>query len=472
MSGFLLRQVGLRPSAYLLSVNHDYHQKLLDLSPDFVSRNPNTEPNHSALSTYELPYKFVPTPKEVLVVGAGTGNDVAAALRNGAAHVDAVEIDPLIHQIGVQYHPEQPYSSRRVTAIIDDARAFLKKTPKTSDLIVFGYLDSHTLLSSLSSVRLDDYVYTVESFKEARGRLQPGGSLILSFCGGDTFITGRIFATLAGAFEAPPRAYYTDYDTCGVVFVEGAARNSPSPAGVSFPEITNQLLPNLPTTELATDSWPFLYLKGRMIPFSILWVLIPFLIWCFSVFRWNVGFPGVAKPGHLHLFLLGAGFLLLETSGVTRLSLLFGSTWVVNAVVIGAFISMAFLANLLVTFRAVSQRMAYLGLFSSLGLNLIFPYPLLDSLTPVPKVFAAAFITGLPVFFSGLVFSRSFRDFNQPAQALGVNLLGAVVGGTLENLVMVGGTPILGILAIVVYALSALFVPRTSTESRLAAPTP
>ena len=34
--------------------------------------------------------------RTVLIVGAGTGNDVAAALRMGAERVDAVEIDPAI----------------------------------------------------------------------------------------------------------------------------------------------------------------------------------------------------------------------------------------------------------------------------------------------------------------------------------------------------------------------------------------
>jgi hypothetical protein len=72
---------------------------------------------------------------------------------------------------------------------------------------------------------------------------------------------------------------------------------------------------------------------------------------------------------------------------------------------------------------------------------------------------AAATLAGLPVFFSGLIFSRSFRDVAQPAQGLGINLLGAVVGGVLENLVMIGGTPILGILAFLLYGASAAFVP-------------
>jgi len=40
----------------------------------------------------------------VLILGSGLGNDVAAALRNGAEHVTAVEIDPLILQIGERLH--------------------------------------------------------------------------------------------------------------------------------------------------------------------------------------------------------------------------------------------------------------------------------------------------------------------------------------------------------------------------------
>src|SRR5208283_4775703 len=45
---------------------------------------------------YELPYRIADKHSEVAIVGAGTGNDVAAALRSGAQHVDAIEIDPAI----------------------------------------------------------------------------------------------------------------------------------------------------------------------------------------------------------------------------------------------------------------------------------------------------------------------------------------------------------------------------------------
>src|SRR5258706_5313062 len=67
---------------------------------------------------------------DVLVIGAGSGNDVDAALRQGAAHVDAVEIDPAIYDIGRNNHPDRPYSNPRVTVHIADGRSFLQHTDR------------------------------------------------------------------------------------------------------------------------------------------------------------------------------------------------------------------------------------------------------------------------------------------------------------------------------------------------------
>jgi hypothetical protein len=151
--------------------------------------------------------------------------------------------------------------------------------------------------------------------------------------------------------------------------------------------------------------------------------------------------------------------MLLETKGVTELSLLFGSTWIVNSVVVAAFLLMGFLANSYVSFRPVSMRIAYPALFLVLIGGMFLRYTLLGSLPLAERMLAGALLVGIPVFFSGLIFSQSFRTVTNVSQSLGVNLLGAVVGGILENLVMIGGTPILGVLAILLYALSAFFGP-------------
>jgi hypothetical protein len=159
--------------------------------------------------------------------------------------------------------------------------------------------------------------------------------------------------------------------------------------------------------------------------------------------------------------------MLLETKGVTELSLLFGSTWIVNAVVIGAFLTMGLLANTLVMIRPVSRGVAYTALFVLLTASMFLPYSLFSALPALERVVAAATLVGLPVFFSGLIFSRSFRDVAQPAQGLGINLLGAVVGGALENLVMIGGTPILGALAIALYGFSAAMLSGAFVKQKL-----
>jgi hypothetical protein len=240
------------------------------------------------------------------------------------------------------------------------------------------------------------------------------------------------------------------------VFVEGKARDTI--ALTDFPEVTRQLLPTEATTLPATDQWPFLYLKSRTIPYAILVILGPFL-WCAAMLlHQTVNLTRFADSGNLHFFFLGAGFLLLETKGITELSLLFGSTWIVNAVVIGAFLVMAILANTLVMFRPMARRLAYVALFVLIGVGMLFPLAHLDLLPGAVKVLAAGALVGLPVFFSGLVFSRGFRDVADPSQALGFNLLGCVVGGILENAVMLAGTPILGALAVLLYALSAVCI--------------
>lgn len=444
-----------RPPAYFIDVNHDYHQKILDLSPEFMARAfPSAQLNREGMAAYSLPYRLAAHPGRVLIVGAGTGNDVAAALRNGATHVDAVEIDPYLVQLGRQYHPEHPYDSPKVTVVVNDARAFFKRADQKYDLIVFGFLDSHSMFSSLSVLRLDDYVYTLESFREAKNLLTANGTAVLAFDSGRTsYITDRLFFTLTRAFGKAPTAYYTGYEGAGVVFVQG---NGPVSTVADYPEISNQLQSHQATATVSTDRWPFLYLQSRTIPISMIGAIVLFLTFCLGILRRRIPIADLASAQNLHLFLLGAGFMLLETKAVTELSLLFGSTWVVNAVVITAFLVMGLLANTLMIFRHGSRQISYIVLLALLGIDLFLPYSLFSGLPGGLRTLVPAAFAGLPIFFSGMIFSRSFRDAARPAEGLGVNLLGAVIGGVLENTVMIGGTPILGVLAIVLYGLSAL----------------
>ncbi|MDO8558655.1 MAG: methyltransferase domain-containing protein [bacterium] len=452
-----------RSSAIYLSVNYDYHQKILDLSDAFFKKHPETEPNSSALLTYDLPYLVRPEAKDVLILGAGTGNDVASALRHGAEHVDAVEIDPTILEIGRSYHPEKPYDSPKVFVHVDDARAYLKKTKARYDLVVFAYLDSHTLLANSSSLRLDNYVYTVESLQEAKNLLLPGGTLVLAHGTGKLFVSARLYRMLKEVFGEAPKTYFTNYDGGGTVFVSGSRRDHPRLEHI--PIINEEFERTGAALSLATDRWPFLYLRSRTIPAS--YGIIFFLLMLAYFFSKPVLFPRrtsadektiVWTRSNIHFFMLGAAFLLLETKAVTELSLLFGSTWMVNTVAIFAFLLMAMLANALLMRIVPSRNIIYGMLFASLLVSIFFPLGILAGLSFAPKLLGSGVVLASPVFFSGMLFSRAFRDATRPGEALGMNLLGALVGGVAENAVMIGGTLLLGGLAAIFYIVSLLAV--------------
>ena len=200
-----------------VTVNKDSHQQALDLS-----RRPTTDPYIAGRARlYNLPYAFA-TPERVLVVGAGTGNDTAAALRNAPnAQIDAVEIDPVIARLGRTLHPERPYDAPNVNVIIDDARSFLQKSDERYDLIVFGFLDSHRLFSHMSSVRMDNYVYTRENFRRVRERLTDDGVVAVTFTIHEKWIADRIFTVMTDAFGHPPLVYQGDANGYGTTFLVG-----------------------------------------------------------------------------------------------------------------------------------------------------------------------------------------------------------------------------------------------------------
>ena len=131
--------------------------------------------------SYFYPYQHVTRASlgNVLIIGAGTGNDVAVALSEGARHIDAVEIDPpLLLRVG-QAHAGHPYRSDRVTRHVDDGRAFLEGTHQKYNLILLALPDSMTALAGQSAIRLESYLLTEQSLAAAKSHLAPGGTFAM-----------------------------------------------------------------------------------------------------------------------------------------------------------------------------------------------------------------------------------------------------------------------------------------------------
>ena len=93
--------------------------------------------------------------------------------------MDAVEIDPVIHDIGQRHHPDRPYADARVTVYLDDGRSFMRRTERSYDLAVYAVVDSLVLHSGFSSLRLENFLFTREAFADVKRRLKPGGVFAL-----------------------------------------------------------------------------------------------------------------------------------------------------------------------------------------------------------------------------------------------------------------------------------------------------
>lgn len=419
-----------KPIGYRVQVNNDYHQMALDLA------SPATADSFLMgwRRLYDLPYSGGHAPGDVLIVGAGTGNDVMAALRAGARSVTAVEIDATIHRIGTELHPEQPYSDPRVTVVIDDARSYLKRAKSGSfDTVVFGFLDSHTLLSSLSTLRIDNYVYTVASFAEAMQSLRPGGRLAVTFATATVWLKARLFGLMTTALGHAPQTTKVKF-TNGRIFWGERSANWQPPTAAAVAAVANEV-------ELPTDNWPFLYLQRPVIPTHYLFFMVIVVLLGIASFR-------LVEPGsrelNLQFLFLGAGFLLLETRSVTEIALLFGSTWAVNAIAFCAILVAVLAANLVVQ-RWPNPPVRYL--YPIVVVLLIGGGMLEPGVLYVPSFVGRLALCGVvifsPIFVAGLIFSGQFRDAKSANVLFGSNLIGAMIGGALEySSLMVGLSPL------------------------------
>jgi spermidine synthase len=433
-----------------------YYQRIHNLSEKITSTTHDDALRLTA-AHYELPYRlFGRPPGDVLIVGAGTGNDVAAALRTGSRRIDAVEIDPAIVRIGRLFHPEAPYENPRVAVVVDDARTFLRTTDRRYDLIVYGLLDSHTLLSHASNVRLDSFVYTLEGLREARARLKPGGQLALSFSVISPELGRKIYRMLEMAFDGrPPRAVRGRFNYDGsVTFLEAESGQVDLPESElkrgDFLDISAEFAEPALKADVSTDDWPFFYMPRRVYPTSYLGMVALILAMSAALLATLVRERPAASDAAF--FFLGAGFLLIQTKGITELGLAFGNTWQVIGLVIAAMLGFAFLANLAVARLRISQPLLpFLLLLASLALGWWVARS--GGLPPSPSGRAGtlALLTG-PVFFSGIVFSTLLARSDNISRALSANLFGALVGGLLESTAMLFGFGFLYLLALGLYA--------------------
>ena len=499
-----------------LSVNLIYHQQM-------VSRN-------ETFPAYALPHLLNrdagrPAFENVMIIGAGSGNDVSRALQWGAKHVDAVEIDPAIYRLGQMHHPDNPYADPRVEIHLDDGRNFLRSTDRKYDLIVYALVDSLVLHSGYSNIRLESFLFTRQAFEDVRRHLKPNGTFVIYNYFRQGWLAARLNQGLDEVFGAgnsivltlpyreviePETATFGDF----TVFFAGDtaqlrdafAQNSkywlrtdaaPQPTSANgFKQQTTgevQVIPASQTAKpawepfglanvqppaggirTATDDWPFLYLRKPMIP-TLSWrgMLIMgglglLLIWLFARANTSNTATSVYNALNLQLFFLGAGFMLIETKAVVTMALLFGGTWIVNSVVFTAILVMILLANLW-TFRSEPTNLwpYYAGLVITLILNVIVPLDAFLGMSRSIQVVGSCLLVFTPIFFAGVIFAGSFRRSANADSAFGMNVAGAMLGGLAEYSSMAVGFKYVVLVALLFYALSAFAWTRARSSPLL-----
>lgn len=411
-----------------------------------------TEERRKTEPVYFLPYQRLSSNplRDVLIVGAGNGGDVAIALRAGAKHVDAVEIDPRIYQIGRELNPEHPYQDPRVDVHINDGRAFLQQSAKRYDLILFALPDSLVLVSGQSSLRLESYLFTLEAMRTARAHLTPGGAFGMYNYYREDWLIDRLAGTLQTAYGHSPCVDSVGrYGRFALLMIGRDAR------GVRCGQTWNLGVRTDPPA--VSDDYPFLYLRTRAVPPLYLVTVGSILLLSLAMIRLIAG-PLGRMRNDLDLFFMGAAFLLLETKNVVQFALLFGTTWFVNALVFfGILLSVLAAVEVARRVRIRYPERLYAGLFAALALAwAIPPDNLLSFALPLRFALAAA-IAFAPIFLANLVFAERFREAGSSTVAFGANLLGAMVGGLLEYSSLILGYRSLLLVIAVLYALAFFF---------------
>jgi SAM-dependent methyltransferase len=401
-----------------------------------------------------------------LILGAGSGSDVATALAHGVKSVTAVEIDPVIAKLGARFHPDRPYADPRVHLVNADGRVFLRNTKEKFDLIIFALPDSLTLTSSMATLRLESFLFTQDSLAAARDALAPNGVLVLYNYYREPWLIEKLASMVGRTFGRESFVSTYGGQGRGAVIINGP-KLSGIPAGAFGPYSEKIFSPGevalrvtgegyFPVTDKppATDDWPFIYLPRKSFPAIYLRGLAVILVISLAAI-FLVAPRSTLRRFDWHMFFLGVAFALLEVKALTTFALLFGSTWNVNSLVFFAILTsvlVAVLVNARFTFRRI--WIFYVLLFGMLGLNLLVRPETLLFQNAMARYAIASSLIFAPVFLANVIFSNSFRDAEHADVAFASNLLGIMVGGMLEYFSMLFGYHLLLVAVIAFYFLA------------------
>ena len=210
----------------------------------------------------------------------------------------------------------------------------------------------------------------------------------------------------------------------------------------------------------ATDDRPFVYFFGSSLPKLYLLSLGGILLVSLICVRLLSGPFRTMRP-YADLFFMGAAFLLLETKNVASFALLFGTTWVVNAIVFaGVLVAVLLAVETTRRVRTPPLPAVYAGIAAALAIAFAVPNSALLALPLTVRLVAAVALAFAPIYLANVAFAKRFSQCDDSRAAFAVNVLGAMVGGCLEYLALLTGYRNLLILAGLLYLAAFVLTPR------------
>jgi MFS family permease len=112
-------------------------------------------------------------PRKVLIVGAAGGHEVLTSLYYNAAHIDAIELNPVTHSLVTDDFADYAGNlaeNPAVNYVEGDGRSFLARSDDTYNLVWYPAPDSYSATNAATAgayVLSESYLYTSETIKDS-----------------------------------------------------------------------------------------------------------------------------------------------------------------------------------------------------------------------------------------------------------------------------------------------------------------
>ena len=439
-----------------------------------------------------LPFRLVPPKPRTLVIGPGGGSDVLFALAAGSEKVTAVEMNPLMLRFVRSFggRAGSLYDHPQVEAVLSEGRTFIRRTDRSFDVILMGFVDSWAAVASGGLSLSENHLYTVEAFRDYLDHLTPDGQLLILRWDVDAprLVSNAVallgpeeagkrvavlLETREGDREDPPQMIFmlkkrpwTEDETArmaawpGVQPVIVPGRHVEEPyaslfAGrTSFADYVDRAKARV---DPVFDDRPFFFARAK--PWGLpgamrrafLWILAPVLVLCvlFLVFGKPKGERvGPYAASVAYFASLGVGFIAVELALLQHLTLLLGHpifTLSILLFTLLAFGGVGSMASPRFRLGPVCLGVAALAVAYAFALPRVVP-----SLLPLPlgaRIAIAILVVAPLGFLMGMPFPRGLQStgrgpFPLPPFYWGLNGIFSVVGSmaTMVTAVVFGFT--------------------------------